>query len=116
MKPLTAFVCLCALALTACASGNVGPRKGISLQEARSLCITYTGSDSPTASCGGAAHQDICDTYMDPLPDMQTQQQCLDHCQQAWETLYHRYTGIDCGPQVPQGKEYCRQYCMSLPK
>ncbi len=117
MRLLTVFACVCALAAAGCASGGVQPRKGMSLQEVRGLCITHQpgGADNYGPSCGGAAHHDICDTYMDPLPGMTSRAECMEHCEQAWKTLVHRYTGKDCGPQVPRGKELCRQYCLTLP-
>jgi len=117
MRVLTVFACLCALAAAGCAGGGLQPRSGISLFEARSLCNTFlTGSmEEGGPTCGGAAHHDVCDTYMDPLPDMTDRARCLAHCQEAWETLIHRYAGKECAPQIARGKDFCRQYCMGLP-
>ena len=116
MRLLTIFVCLFALTAAGCAGSGMQPRKGLSLQEARGLCITYLpGNDTFESTCGGSAHHDICDSYMDPLPDMTDRAACLTHCQDTWETLLHRYTGFDCSAQIPRGKELCRQYCLGLP-
>ena len=117
MRLLIVVTCLLALAAAGCAGSGIEPRKGMNLQEVKSLCITYTpGNDQGVdRACGGAAHQDICDTYTQPLPGFTSRAECLDHCEESWKTLTHRYTGLECSPQIPRGKELCRQYCYGLP-
>jgi hypothetical protein len=94
------------LIMAACASA---PADGQSLSNARGSCYTFMGHGE--RSCPNQT--DICDQALGGLEAYDSEQQCLEVCDERHRRLTQKYP-LSCNYVVKAGYGKCRDYCRGL--